>query len=1374
VKLNNKVFLLCVMAAVAGSAVAANPDVHVPDDLKQWEAWVLEGREYRDCPFIFNSPAENRDDFVCAWPGGLNLRVDANGGRFSQRWTIFSSDEWLPLPGDLSNWPQQVSVDGQPATVVARNEGPSVRLPPGRYDITGLFEWSERPRTLRIPPQSGLLDLSIDGVRVLRPERNGRNVWLGEREREKKVEDALQVQVYRLVADDVPTRLTTFLMLEVSGSVREELIGPALPAGFIPLAIVSGLPTRLEPDGNLRIQVRPGSWQLRLLARAGGVLDEVTLPEPEMNLPATEIWSYESNDELRVTMPEGLTPVDPQQVGVPEYWQELPGFRVDVGDTLTITERSRGMIEGDNQLGLGRQLWLDFNGDGFVFADNITGRMRSGWRLDMDQPYALSSATGEGENLLVTHGAEEGFTGIEVRAPNVGLRAVGRTESRGVMPVTGWQARFNDVNTTLHLPPGNKLLAAIGADRSSTSWVNRWKLLDFFLVLIISISAARLFGREAGVLSLLALTLSLHEPGAPEFIWLNLLVAVALVRVAPEGRLAQISKSYRILSLVVLLVVFVPFAAQQLRVAIYPQLESQVYRQGIGVGGSLESALYGAGRPSADATSNYALSKNAPTGDRLQLEQAAGQEMAVEKIVVAAARSPVQSFNRYPTNAIVQVGPGRPAWQWNSYTLNWSGPVDPDRSMRLVVMPRWIVTLLRFIEVGLLGAFIAVFVFEVQNRAPPWLKSKSTRTGSAPSVAGIIAAVVFMSAALTTVSPAHADTPSETILKQLEQRLLEPPPCVPHCAEIIDANVVIAGGEMTILLTANALENVSLPLPGSLQGWRPEQVLIDNTPAQAYRGSDQTLWIRTPEGRHVVAMQGPLPPVDNLEVPFPTPPRVIRVETSDWFVAGIKDRRLLSGSLQLTRLQQSSDGDTTARWESSRFPIFVRVERTINLDLDWRVTTTVYRVAPVQGALSISVPLLSGESVTAEDFTVNDGQILVSMNPTQKSVSWQSTIPLQSPLILQAPEDAPWKEVWSIAIGSIWHASFAGIPESESGDMGLSYRVARFYPRAGESLQLDADRPAATSGDTLVFDSVRISSELGGRSRKSNLNLNYRSTRGAEHAIRLPNESEIITVVIDGSIAPLRAEGGELQLPILPGVHNINIAWRDDDPASFRESIPVVDLGAGASNIHASLTLPPNRWVVATFGPRLGPGVLYWTELIVLILIAAVLGRLTLTPLRTRQWLLLGLGFSTFSWSALTLIVVWLLASGALQDLKNGRPRWQYNGVQVLFTVLSLGALATIVVSLPTGLLGSPEMHVVGNGSYGNFLQWFDDRSESVLPVAYVLSVPIWIYKVLILAWSLWLSFALLRWLPWVWKQFVADSLWKPRVNPAKPAGETV
>ena len=42
------------------------------------------------------------------------------------------------------------------------------------------------------------------------------------------------------------------------------LLGPVLPPGFIPLGVASPLPARLEPDGTLRIQVRPGRWQARI------------------------------------------------------------------------------------------------------------------------------------------------------------------------------------------------------------------------------------------------------------------------------------------------------------------------------------------------------------------------------------------------------------------------------------------------------------------------------------------------------------------------------------------------------------------------------------------------------------------------------------------------------------------------------------------------------------------------------------------------------------------------------------------------------------------------------------------------------------------------------------------------------------------------------------------------------------------------------------------------------------------------------------------------------------------------------------------------------------------------------------------------------
>src|SRR5690606_2351414 len=143
----------------------------------------------------------------------------------------------------------------------------------------------------------------------------------------------------------------------------------------------------------LRLQVRPGSWQVRLVARAGGVLNELTLPEGTSSMPDAEIWSYRSNDPLRVTAPEGPVPVDPVQVSTPDEWLELPAFRMQPGETLKITERSRGRLAADNQLQLNRQLWMDFDGSGYVFADAITGTMRSDWRLDVVEPYVLLSAS---------------------------------------------------------------------------------------------------------------------------------------------------------------------------------------------------------------------------------------------------------------------------------------------------------------------------------------------------------------------------------------------------------------------------------------------------------------------------------------------------------------------------------------------------------------------------------------------------------------------------------------------------------------------------------------------------------------------------------------------------------------------------------------------------------------------------------------------------------------------------------------------------------------------------------------------------------------------------------------------------------------------
>ena len=1347
--MRNKIALLVFTLLIAtGTAVAQD---YVPGALEGWQRWVLKDKEYRDCPFYFNRGASARGDFVCAWPGRLQLAVTANGGQFSQQWTLYAEDQWIALPGSAEHWPDRVTVNDRAVEVIARNNVPSIRLVPGTYRIAGRLEWDDRPAVLRLPPESGLLSLRVDGRQVERPELNRNGVFLGERKRDTRAVDSVRSVVYRLVRDDVPTRLDTKLQIDVSGAVREESFGPILPEGFVPLGLKSQLPAKLEADGNLRLQVRPGRWLIHLSARAPDVMNAITRGAEGTNLPGSEIWSYQSNDRLRVTAAEGLPPVDPAQVEVPPDWQSYPAFRVDAGVTFEITERSRGVVSASNELLLDRTMWLDFDGDAFLVEDFVSGEMRTDWRLDMGGPYTLLAAEENGESLLITDGEVAGRTGVEVRQTDVDLSVLGRSDTRGAMPVTGWQARFSEVEAELNLPPGHKLLTAPGVDRAAGSWVGQWQLLDFFLVLIITIAVWRLFSPVAGAIALLGLVLSFHQMFAPTWLWLNLLVAVALLRVAPEGRLHQIVRSYQLLSAAVLVIALVPFIASQLRIAIYPQLEPQ-YEVGLFdlVGGPSDD-FQGQAKPAADMA--------------LQMESKAARTMSVatdevEEIITLGSKVRSEAFSRYAPNAIVQAGPGIPTWRWNTYNLSWSGPVDADQSMRLVIMPSWLVSLLRFAEVALLLLFAGIIAAEIANRR--WRLPGGFTLGRGAATGAL--AMILCGPLLAVSLSADAQMPDAELLRVLEQRLLEPPDCAPRCAEIATADVNVGTATVDMELSIHAREAVAVPLPGSAQGWRPDAVVVNgSSDTRVLRMADSSLWLYVTPGRHRVDLRGPVPAVDSLEIPFPTPARVINVVSDGWFVAGVKDRRLLAGSLQLTRLQTDDSGDTV-RWESSRFPTFARIERTVELDLDWRVRTTVTRVAPAQGALTLDVPLLDGETIVSGDFSVTDGRVLVSMDPQQRVVSWVSNLPLQSPLTLTAAADAPWKEVWRFAVGNVWNASFTGLPESNSEDFAGSVRVAEFDPREGERLTLTATRPEASQGSTLAFDSVSMAVNYGNRSNDVTLMLEYRSTRGAQHVVALPANAEVTSVVIDGREQTLRAEDSQLTLPILPGQHTVAIAWRSEGGMALRTKTPEVDLGAPAGNIELAMQMPRDRWLLGTFGPQLGPAVLYWSELAVLIIFALILGRIGLTPLNSRQWLLLGLGFSTFNWQVLGVVALWLLACGARERItSNDLSWWKFNTVQVLIGGLTVIALLSVVTALPQGLLGTPDMHIAGHNSYGAMFGWFADRSDSVLPVATAITVPLWIYKALILAWALWLSFALLRWLPWVWKKFSSDGYWRSR-----------
>jgi hypothetical protein len=70
-------------------------------------------------------------------------------------------------------------------------------------------------------------------------------------------------------------------------------------------------------------------------------------------------------------------------------------------------------------------------------------------------------------------------------------------------------------------------------------------------------------------------------------------------------------------------------------------------------------------------------------------------------------------------------------------------------------------------------------------------------------------------------------------------------------------------------------------------------------------------------------------------------------------------------------------------------------------------------------------------------------------------------------------------------------------------------------------------------------------------------------------------------------------------------------------------------------------------------------------------------------------------------------------------------------------------------------------MQVTGAGSQGNTLRWYVDDTGPELPTPVLVSVPIWVYRVLMLVWSLWLARKLLQWAPWAFRAFSEGGLWK-------------
>lgn len=1334
------VILLIVTVSVlpVGADIASG---EIPPELARWRSWVLHGHETALCPTAYNNGAVVR----CQWPSRLIVDVKDDGGRFEQRWLIFAKG-WVNLPGSPEMWPDGVVIDGNAAAVVNRNGHPSVQLSPGEHLIKGRFYWPRMPEMMRVPPSIGLLSLTVGGQNIDAPviDAQGR-LWLQERDVQSGRQDNLQVHIFRLINDTIPMRVTTLVRLNVSGQAREIHLKDVLVQNAIPMELISRLPARIDADGQLLVQARPGRWDVRIVLRMTEAVKKIG---PVQTPFGDEVWSFQPQHHLRMVEIEGAAQVEPGQTEMPDEWRRYSAYLVKSKSNLILKEIRRGDSDPvPDQLVLFRHWWLDFNGKGFTLQDAIQGTLNRQWSLAMDAPVALGRVAVDGKDQVITAQGDQGKAGVELRQGNLNLQSDARLPRRsGSIRAVGWDHDFQEVSGELHLPPGWRLMAAMGVDQVSDTWIQRWSLFDFFLVLIIALAVFRLRSWRWGLLALAAMVLLFQEPGAPRIVWLHILAVLALLPLLPDHWIKRVVSLWGVGAVLALLIISIPFMVHQVRWGLYPQLAPHNdYLAGTVGRGQIVQAP----REEAPRKRRSKMLK-----EEAKVRQLAEPAASVPGMPDRISRIGKAVWHQDP-DALIPTGPGLPEWHWHTIRLQWNGPVAKDQTMRLLLIAPWMNLLLALLRVALLG----LFVWGVIDWRPWWQKIQThLNIGKAMIVALLLAAMHW--------APAQAadqgSFPPPEMLETLKQRLLEPPDCLPYCADISRLEVAVSGDELQVMLKVNAAVQTSIPLPVNRKSWTPEQILLDNAPISGLaRDGSGGLWAVVPAGLHTVVMLGTVSRERIIQIPLPLKPHLASSVARGWTVEGILPNGTTGSSIQLTRTQDKPL-NTISNRDNGVLQPFLHVQRVLHLGLTWQVTTAIERVTPIGTPIVVSVPLMASESVTTAGLHVDRNHVLINMSAEQRRFTYTSSLKLSPSIQLTAPRAVPWTESWILDASPIWHCDLAGIAVIHHQDRGGQWQP-QWQPWPGETVTIKVHRPKAMAGQVLTIQRAGLMLDPGRRFSRGELALTINSSRGGQQTVELPSNANLQEVAVNGKSLPVRQDGQWVTVPLQPGMQTINIKWHALTPFRALLKAPVINVGQSAANAKVTIKMPQKRWILMVGGPQWGPAVLIWSYLAVIILAALGLGRLSLTPLKTWHWALLGLGLTQVPVATALIIVGWLLALG-LREKQTMPNHWLgFNALQVGLIILTLMALVALFAAVKAGLIGQPDMQIDGNNSSSWTLHWDQDRIGEFLPRPWVLSLPIWWYRGLMLVWSLWLAYALLGWLKWGWRCYVTNGTWKKK-----------
>lgn len=1365
-------------------------DPGIPAELDAWRDWASYTQADDRCPRQWENRLEYGDrvengvmpaeyklyvSAICAWPGELALDARADGAYFTANWRLYQAGA-IPLPGDGANWPIDVRSETQALVVNTDHYGrPVVFLEPGEYRISGRIPWQQRPESLAVP-KTAQLRLRRDGelISPIDFDNNG-ELWLGAPLREKE-QNKVYVSVARLVNDGLPETMTSVIELDVSGEPREIVLGPALLPGHALLSIKSELPARMDNDGRLNIQARSGYWELSLESRAPINHDGYTVLELDAPWPAEEYWGVAPNYGYRSIHVSGGQLIDSSQTSLPAAFhnQGLDKYPLRVlraGEKLELIELQRGQQVSPDQIQVEREAWLNFDGQTLRYTDHLTGTINQTTRLNAQTPFILDLAEitqfSYQQKTLITYdpkdtAAPEQLTGVEWRLEEVEMTTQMHAPFQASLPLTAWDQALEELSLTLNLPPGYQLIHVSGFDHAHSSWIERWNLLSIFLSILCAVLLWHVGRWKLFIPGALLVVLMHQQPAAPLFGLLALSSVLLLMRWNNSTKGHMWLRRLFNLSWIILGLQLLWFSGVQLQSTIYPALEPEPDYDEYSFGLQKQAVSISSDSPTE------AYDKDSAELDRVEIS---GSRFAYTDILTP-----------YDPNAHRQAGLGQAQWRWHQHTMQRQGPITANEQLRLLISPPWLTRLLRLVMVC--AAFILVWgLAKASGHQPTDTSATPTARTAKPTaqLASILLSLGFVLGVLLLPSTSlKAQTiPTPELLQELATRLQPPPACLPYCVNIAKMHLQADDHELRFEADVHsAIFGVAkLPTLEDLNQQLNISVQMDGTTI----AMDAQHQIAVSPGRHAVLMIIQNPGLSEWKLNFGMPPKHLSTELDGWEISGLQGDRLQSQGIALYRSINTNASTTTLN--TLNIQPYITVSRMFFLDLQPYVENSIARLDSGKGTAQFHLPLMDGEEYVGPsgDETVSvefkDGVQTFSLTH-DSDFYWRNNLARQTHFEFTASTQENLSEEWTFITAAVLDAKFSGA-QVQIGPSDIDdYLVHRIKPRPGETVIVDLQRPAPVAGSSQAFDMVHLTMQPGRHYADYHLQLKPNLSQPGLFPFQLPQGAELRHLAIDEDQPPLPAVNGTVNIPVNQETEQITIEWRQSLPSQASLSTPELQLDRPSANLITQVEWAGDRWLLWTSGPGMGPAVRFWSLLLLLVVTALVLARLPHSPLPTHHWLLLGLGFSTVnSWAFLWIVAFFfLLAWRQRLDLPQLRP-WQTVVVQLGLALLALISVMVLIGTIMDGLLARPDMSVAnplplyasGISHYGA-LSWFIDTSNGTLPSVQVYSAPMWLYRGVMLAWSLWLALHCVRWLRWGWQAYSHGGLWYQRRAKTRPA----